>query len=164
MLRPLPNRIDVDTTETLEWLDSLTSVINESGRQRAEFLLDQLRAYAERNRVAVPFSANRPYINTIPVDQQPDFPGDRAIERRIKSAIRWNAMAMVVLANKKLDGIGGHISTYQSAATLWKSVSTTFSAPRRRRHRVTRSTSRDTLLRASMPARFSSTASMCSTC
>ncbi|GMU81322.1 MAG: pyruvate dehydrogenase E1 component [Planctomycetota bacterium] len=120
MLRPLPNRIDVDTTETLEWLDSLTSVINESGRQRAEFLLDQLRAYAERNRVAVPFSANRPYINTIPADQQPDFPGDRAIERRIKSAIRWNAMAMVVLANKKLDGIGGHISTYQSAATLWE--------------------------------------------
>lgn len=120
MLRPLPNRMDSDATETLEWLDSLTSVINESGRQRAEFLLDQLGSYAERSRVRVPFNANRPYINTIPVDQQPEFPGDRAIERRIKSAIRWNATAMVVRANKKVDGIGGHIATYQSAATLWE--------------------------------------------
>jgi len=78
----------------------------------------QERAY--RQGVTMPFTANTPYINTIPLEEQTPFPGNREIERRIKSIIRWNAMAMVVRANKDNDGIGGHISTYASAATLWE--------------------------------------------
>jgi pyruvate dehydrogenase E1 component len=119
MLRP--NRfLETDATETLEWLDSISSVVSDAGRERAEFLLDRLRVWAEHNRVNVPYSPNRPYINTIPRDQQPPFPGDRDMERRIKSVIRWNAAAMVVRSNIVLEGIGGHISTYQSAATLFE--------------------------------------------
>src|SRR5262245_7687566 len=110
MLRPHRN-LETDATETLEWLDSISSVVSDAGRERAEFLLDRLRIWAEHNRVNVPYSPNRPYINTIPRDQQSQFPGDRAIERRIKSVIRWNAAAMVVRANTLLEGIGGHIST-----------------------------------------------------
>ncbi len=114
------NTIDIDPLETSEWLESLHAVIHHGGPQRAEFLLDQLQKYAARRRLRMPFSANTPYVNTIPADQQPAFPGDRQIERRIKSYIRWNAMAMVVRANKAFDGIGGHISTYASVATLFE--------------------------------------------
>jgi pyruvate dehydrogenase E1 component len=112
--------VDADSQETLDWLDSISAVVRDSGRQRAEFLLDQLQGWSDKNRVNTPYKTNRPYINTIPRDEQPAFPGDRAIERRIKSVVRWNAMAMVVKANKTSDGIGGHISTYQSAATLYE--------------------------------------------
>ena len=70
--------------------------------------------------VSIPFTANTPYINTIPRHQQPVFPGNREVERRVKSIVRWNAMAMVVRANRESAGIGGHISTYASAATLWE--------------------------------------------
>src|SRR4029077_3992071 len=81
---------------------------------RAQFLLTQLKAKAGSHGVDVPFTANTPFINTIPVSRQPIFPGNREIERRIKSMVRWNAMAMVVRANKKYHGIGGHISTFGS--------------------------------------------------
>jgi pyruvate dehydrogenase E1 component len=109
---------DVDKAETQEWLDSLSSVVQTEGPARAEYLLDQLKNRAVRYGVPIPFSAITPYTNTIPRDRQPSFPGSREIERRIKSLVRWNAMAMVVRANKKEPGIGGHISTYASAATL----------------------------------------------
>ncbi|MFO0837993.1 MAG: pyruvate dehydrogenase (acetyl-transferring), homodimeric type [Phycisphaerae bacterium] len=109
---------DRDPIETREWMESLQGVVNEAGAARASYLLDRLREWAERHHVTVPYSANAPYVNTIPAARQPRFPGDRAIERRIKSFVRWNAMAMVVQANKRYDGIGGHISTYASAATL----------------------------------------------
>jgi pyruvate dehydrogenase E1 component len=109
---------DTDATETQEWLESLEGVLQTSGPERARFLLTQLKHKANRQGVAVPFTANTPYINTIPPDKQPPFPGSREAERRIKSLIRWNAMAMVVRANKHAPGIGGHISTYASAATL----------------------------------------------
>jgi pyruvate dehydrogenase E1 component len=111
---------DVDPAETKEWLDSLEGVLHTGGSERARFLLGELKAKADRQGVVIPFTANTPYINTIPRDQQPPFPGSREIERRIKSIVRWNAMAMVVRANKRDPGIGGHISTYASAATLFE--------------------------------------------
>jgi len=109
---------DSDVAETREWLDSLNGVLQRSGPDRARYLLTQLRSQANRQGVSITFTANTPYINTIPADKQPPFPGSREIERRIKSLVRWNAMAMVVRANKHSPGIGGHISTYASAATL----------------------------------------------
>ena len=109
---------DTDPQETSEWLDSLAAVFEEDGINRAYFLVNELIDYARRNGVRLPYSPNTSYLNTIPVSQQPKFPGDRDIERRIKSIIRWNAMAMVVRANKNSDGIGGHISTFASSATL----------------------------------------------
>ena len=111
---------DVDVAETNEWLDSLESVLQNRGQDRARFLLSELEHKAIRDGVRLPFTANTPYINSIPPNRQPPFPGSREIERRIKSLARWNAMAMVVRANKHQDGIGGHISTYASAATLYE--------------------------------------------
>lgn len=109
---------DTDPQETSEWLDSLAAVFEEEGVNRAHFLVNELIDYASRHGVRLPYSPNTSYLNTIPVSQQSQFPGDRDIERRIKSIVRWNAMAMVVRANKASDGIGGHISTYASSATL----------------------------------------------
>jgi pyruvate dehydrogenase E1 component len=111
---------DRDPTETKEWLDSLEGVLQTEGPGRARFLLSQLKDKAVREGVEIPFTANTPYINTIAPDKQPPYPGSREIERRIKSLARWNAMAMVVRANKHSDGIGGHISTYASAASLYE--------------------------------------------
>jgi len=110
--------VDTDPTETREWLDSLRYVINSRGGDRAAYLLQAIEQEAYRLGVPIPFSATTPYINTIPVERQPQFPGNREIERRIKSIIRWNAMAMVVRANREDKSIGGHISTFASSATL----------------------------------------------
>ena len=110
--------VDSDPTETREWLDSLRYVINSRGGDRAAYLLHAIEQEAYRLGVQIPFSATTPYINTIPADRQPPFPGNREIERRIKSIIRWNAMAMVVRANREDKSIGGHISTFASSATL----------------------------------------------
>jgi len=110
--------IDSDPVETQEWLDSLAAVVEHAGPERAKFLLTTLRDWAHTSGVPAPFNTNSPYLNTIPVDRQPAYPGDRAIERRIKSFVRWNAMAMVVRANRRSQGIGGHISTFASSATL----------------------------------------------
>jgi pyruvate dehydrogenase E1 component len=109
---------DNDAAETQDWMDALDGVMQTGGPNRARFLLTQLKHEAVRHGVEIPFTANTPYINTITPDHQPPYPGSREIERRIKSLVRWNAMAMVVRANKKEPGIGGHISTYASAATL----------------------------------------------
>lgn len=106
--------------ENKEWMESLDFVLSTQGPERVNELLRVLQARAQRNGVDVHFSANTPYINTIQASEQPVYPGSREIERRIKSIIRWNAMAMVVRANRELDGIGGHISTYASAATLYE--------------------------------------------
>ena len=110
----------VEDVEIREWLYSLDWVLEHGGPERVVELLHQLQIRAHKAGVQIPFSANTPYINTIPREKQPPFPGDREIERRIKSLIRWNAMAMVVKANKMESGIGGHISTYASAATLYE--------------------------------------------
>ncbi len=109
-----------DTIETQEWIDSLDWVLSHGGPDRVRRLLQDLNIYARKAGVEIPFSANTPHINSIPSNQEVPYPGSREIERRIKSLIRWNAMAMVVRANSEEDGIGGHISTYASAATLYE--------------------------------------------
>ena len=111
---------DSDPQETQEWIDSIRSILETSGTDRTHFLLEKLIEFARRNGVRMPYSATTDYVNTIPPSHQKPFPGDRAIERRIKSLIRWNAMAMVVRANREHHGIGGHISSYASAATLYE--------------------------------------------
>lgn len=111
---------ELEAIETQEWLESLDYLLQQGKPERVQRLLRQLEAHAHRAGVRLPFSANTPYLNTIPADRQPPFAGSREIERRIKSLVRWNAMAMVVRANREEDGIGGHISTYASAATLYE--------------------------------------------
>ena len=110
---------DLDRVETQEWRDALGSVVEFDGPGRAEFLLAELHGEARRHGVAVPFSANTPYLNTIPVDRQPPHPGDREVEHKIRSLIRWNAVATVLRANKESSELGGHIASFQSAATLY---------------------------------------------
>src|SRR5881409_3183161 len=110
----------MEDVEIQEWLESLDSVLESSGPEVAAEILERLRAHATVNGIDLPFSANTPYANTIPVRLQPLFPGDQELERRIKSLIRWNALAMVVRANRVEHNIGGHISTYASAATLYE--------------------------------------------
>jgi pyruvate dehydrogenase E1 component len=109
---------DLNPAETAEWLEALDQVIDEEGPDRASYLLQSLLERAASFGVTAPLRLNTPYINTIPVEEESPYPGDRAIERRIKSLVRWNAMAMVVRANKYDPNIGGHISTYASLATL----------------------------------------------
>jgi pyruvate dehydrogenase E1 component len=109
---------DVNPAETHEWLEALDEIIDAGGSERASYLLQCLLDRAANFGVTAPLKLNTPYVNTIPADAEVPYPGDRAIERRIKSLIRWNAMAMVVRANKYDPNIGGHISTYASLATL----------------------------------------------
>ncbi|HKD05172.1 MAG TPA: pyruvate dehydrogenase (acetyl-transferring), homodimeric type [Bryobacteraceae bacterium] len=110
--------VDLDPRETAEWLEALDQIVDGSGPDRATFLLERLAERARVNGVAVPLRTTTDYVNTITVDQEVPYPGDRALERRIKSLTRWNAMAMVSHQNKYDDGIGGHIATYSSLATL----------------------------------------------
>ena len=110
---------DLDPLETREWLDALTSVLEFEGPERTHFLLDELVIEARRKGTPVPYSANTPYLNTIPPDREARHPGDRAIEQRIRSLIRWNALAIVLRANKESSELGGHIASFQSAATLY---------------------------------------------
>ena len=111
---------DTDPQETQEWLESIDDALEEHGFDRARFLLEQLIEHAQAKGARLPFNTNTPFINTILPSEQPEYPGDRQLERRIKSIIRWNAMAMVVRANTNTPGIGGHISTYASSATLYE--------------------------------------------
>ncbi|HPI37384.1 MAG TPA: pyruvate dehydrogenase (acetyl-transferring), homodimeric type [Ignavibacteriaceae bacterium] len=114
------NNEKIEQLENEEWLYSLDYVLQHGGPKRVIEILRNLQVRAHKAGVELPFTANTPYINTIPREKQPPFPGDREIERRIKSIIRWNAMAMVVRANKLGSGVGGHISTYASAATIYE--------------------------------------------
>ena len=110
---------DLDPAETREWLDSLDSVLEFEGPERAYFLLDELLGGARRAGAPVPFSPNTPYLNTIPPDLERAHPGDREIEHRIRAMIRWNAAAIVLRANKESSELGGHIASFQSSATLY---------------------------------------------
>ncbi len=110
---------DIDTQETLEWVDSLEAVIESEGLERAHFLLEQLISTARQNGANLPYSANTAYINTIPPHLEQYTPGNPALELRLRSWIRWNAVAMVVRANRKSSELGGHIATFASAATLY---------------------------------------------
>jgi pyruvate dehydrogenase E1 component len=110
--------VDLNPQETAEWLESLEQVIDQAGPDRAAYLLEQLTGRARTEGADLPIHLNTPYVNTIRPEDEVAYPGDRAMERRIKSLVRWNAMAMVVRQNKYDAGIGGHISTYASLATL----------------------------------------------
>jgi pyruvate dehydrogenase E1 component len=110
---------DTDPQETQEWLDALDAVLELEGAERAHFLLEQLIDKARRSGAHLPYSANTAYLNTIPVNQEERSPGDLTMERRIRALIRWNAVATVMRANKKAPGVGGHIASFASAATLY---------------------------------------------
>ena len=109
---------DIDPVETEEWLDSLDAVIDTQGKTRARYLLSKLLERARASQVSFPATVSTPYVNTIPPEMEPWFPGDEYIERRIRAYIRWNAAVMVIKANKHADGIGGHLSTFASSASL----------------------------------------------
>jgi pyruvate dehydrogenase E1 component len=111
---------DVDPSETAEWLESLDAVIDAKGKSRAHYLLARLMERARDKGAAVPAMVTTDYINTIPPEQEPWFPGDEHLERRIRAFVRWNAVAMVDRANHRFDGLGGHLSTYASAASLYE--------------------------------------------
>ncbi len=111
---------DIDPVETKEWLESIDSVLAQHGPERAHFLLNHMIDFARRSGAYLPYSPNTAYLNTIPTAHQPEYPGDRALERRLEAYIRWNAMAMVVQANRKSTEYGGHISSYASSATLYE--------------------------------------------
>ena len=111
---------DIDPAETQEWLESIDSVLRARGPERAHFLLEKLVDFTRRSGTYLPFKPNTAYLNTISKAQQPDYPGDRSLERRNEAYIRWNALAMVVQANRKNSEYGGHIATYASAATLYE--------------------------------------------
>jgi pyruvate dehydrogenase E1 component len=113
------DQTDIDPEETQEWIESLDSVLEREGPQRAHFLLERLIDKTRRSGAYLPFSAKTAYVNTIPLSQQRPIPGDQAIEHSIRSVIRWNAAAMVVHANRKSSELGGHIASFASAATLY---------------------------------------------
>jgi pyruvate dehydrogenase E1 component len=117
----MPNsKPDIDPQETREWLDALAAVIEEEGAERAHYLLERLVDKARRSGAYLPYNATTAYVNTIPVHLQDKHPGDIAMESRIKALIRWNAVACVMRANEKAPGVGGHIASFQSAATLYE--------------------------------------------
>jgi len=111
---------DIDPTETREWLESIDSVLGTQGPERAHFLLNQMINFARRSGAYLPYAPNTAYLNTISTGRQSEYPGDRSIERRIEAYIRWNAVAMVVQANRQSTEYGGHISSYASSATLYE--------------------------------------------
>ncbi|GMV39320.1 MAG: pyruvate dehydrogenase E1 component [Myxococcales bacterium] len=111
---------DQDPDETRDWLESLDAVVEAQGPERAHFLLAKLLQHMHVEKMPLPALIQTPYVNTIPPSKEPGYPGDEHIEKRIRRYIRWNAVAMVVKANRKYGGIGGHLSTYASAATLYE--------------------------------------------
>ena len=113
-------RNDIDPVETREWLESIDSVLSTHGAERAHFLIDRIIDHSRRSGAYLPYTPNTAYLNTIAPGQEPDYPGDRALERRLEAFIRWNAMAMVVHTNRKSSEYGGHIATYASSATLYE--------------------------------------------
>ena len=111
---------DVDPAETREWLESIDSVLKTHGAERAHYLLERVIDLTRRSGAYLPFKPNTAYVNTISPGQEQEYPGDRALERRIEAYLRWNAMAMVVQANRQSSEYGGHIASYASAATLYE--------------------------------------------
>ncbi|MBU2580525.1 MAG: pyruvate dehydrogenase (acetyl-transferring), homodimeric type [Alphaproteobacteria bacterium] len=122
----MSNEYETDPAETAEWVDAINSVIAFEGTGRADDILEHVVATARRSGAHVPFAANTAYINTIDVDEQPPYPGDRKLENKVRAAIRWNAAAIVVRANKESSELGGHIASFQSAATLYATGFTHF--------------------------------------
>jgi pyruvate dehydrogenase E1 component len=115
-----PKLEDLDPVETREWLESIDSVLKTHGPERAHFLLERLIDYTRRNGAYLPFKPNTAYVNTIAAGREPEYPGNRAVERRIEAYIRWNALVMVLLANRISSEYGGHLASYASSATLYE--------------------------------------------
>jgi pyruvate dehydrogenase E1 component len=115
-----PKLEDLDPVETQEWLESIDSVLKTHGAERAHYILERLIDYTRRSGAYLPFKPNTAYVNSIPTGREPEYPGNRALERRIEAYIRWNAMAMVVQANRVSTEFGGHLSSYASSATLYE--------------------------------------------
>ncbi len=111
---------DIDPSETSEWLSAFDDIVDLRGRSRARYLLMRVLERARQKQVEFPATVSSPYVNTIPADEEPEFPGDEYLERRIRAYIRWNAAVMVVRANARSDAIGGHLSTYASSASLYE--------------------------------------------
>jgi pyruvate dehydrogenase complex dehydrogenase (E1) component len=122
---------DADPQETKEWQDALDSVIDREGARRAHYLIERMIEQARGEGIDIPYSATTEYINTIPTDQQPKYPGNPDLEIRIHNYIRWNAMAMVVRANKDTN-VGGHIASFASAAALYDVLACSHGTTRRR--------------------------------
>jgi pyruvate dehydrogenase E1 component len=113
-------RVDADPAETGEWLEAFDSVVSTDGPNRARYLVARLLERAAKNHISVPGAVSTPYVNTIPPEEQAPFPGDAQLEKRIRRFIRWNAAVMVIRANRAATGIGGHLSTFASSATLYE--------------------------------------------
>jgi pyruvate dehydrogenase complex dehydrogenase (E1) component len=111
MSEGLPLRSDVDPQETHEWMESLDDLLVASGEARTRYIVRKLIEHAQALRIGIPALVQTPYINTIPPEDEPPFPGDDPMEKRIRRLIRWNAVAMVLRANQLYDGIGGHLAT-----------------------------------------------------
>ena len=111
---------DLDPVETKEWLEALAAIVENEGPERANFILRKLLDHARALRVPMPPVLNTPYCNTIPLAHQPQFPGNLELEQRLIALVRWNALAMVVRANKTSSELGGHIASYASAADLFE--------------------------------------------
>ncbi len=118
LISEITGQNDIDPGETREWIEALQAVLEQDGSERAHFLIEQLVAVTRHSGFDIPFSANTAYLNTIPVSRQAQFPGDASIEQKIRSYVRWNAMMMVLRANKHTN-VGGHIASFASAATLY---------------------------------------------
>jgi pyruvate dehydrogenase E1 component len=117
----LPSQLpDIDPDETSEWLESLDAVVDNAGRNRARFLMLSLLQRAREKQVGVPSLRSTDYINTIPSESEPWFPGDEHVERRIRAYVRWNAAIMVHRSQRPGVGVGGHISTYASSASFYE--------------------------------------------
>jgi len=130
----MSNKPDIDPQETQEWLDAVEAVLENQGVERAHFLIERLIDKARRSGAHLPYSANTAYVNTIPIQQQARFPGDPAMERRIRSFVRWNAMAMVIRTNRVATELGGHIASFASIATLYDVAYTHFLHARTKDH------------------------------
>jgi len=115
-----PHDPDSDPLETREWIEALDALIAAEGSERATFLLRRLLQHARTRRVPLPQVLATPYINTIPLAEQPPYPGNLEIESRLSALVRWNALAMVVRANRESGELGGHIASYASAADLFE--------------------------------------------
>ena len=143
---------DIDPAETDDWIASLDQVVDQEGEMRARFLIYKLLKRARQLQIGLPPLTQTRYINTISPEQEPYFPGDEELERRIRRLIRWNAVAMVLRANNRFSGIGGHLATYASAATLYEvGFQPLLPGQGRRRGAATRSSTRATPPRGSTP-------------
>jgi len=125
---------DIDPVETREWLDSVEDVVERDGPARAHFLIDRAIGAVREHGANLPFGATTAYVNTIPPDLEPAYPGDAELEWRIRSINRWNAMATIVRANRSSDGIGGHIASFASSAVMYDIGLNHFWRPRTEEH------------------------------